>query len=48
MVIEVMSLEMIEESRDVSDAAKKATLKETAWQKISTCIIRRKAIKMLT
>ncbi len=48
MVIEVMSLEMIEESRDVSDAAKKATLKETAWQKIFTCTMKRKLMKMLT
>ncbi len=28
---EVMPPEMIEESKDVSDVAKRATLKETAW-----------------
>ncbi len=47
MVIEAMSLEMTEESRDVSDTAKRITLKETAWQKISTCTMKRKLMKIL-
>jgi len=42
---EVISLETIEESKDISDAAKKATLKETAWQRIFICTIRRKQMK---
>ena len=39
---EVMSLEMIEESKGVLDAAKRDTSKEIAWQKISICIKRKK------
>ncbi len=42
MVIEVMSSEMTEENRSVSDVNKRVTLKRTAWQKMSTCTRRRK------
>ena len=48
MEIEVTLPEMIKESRDVSDAAKRAISKETAWQKTFICTMRRKMMKMLT
>ncbi len=48
MVIEVMLSEMIGENKDVLDAAKRATLKEIAWQKIFTYIMKKKQMKMLT
>jgi len=33
---------MIGENKDVSDVIKRAILKETAWQKTSICIMRKK------
>jgi len=48
MEIEVMQAETIEGNRDVSDAAKRAISKETAWQKTFICTMRRKMMKMLT
>ncbi len=47
-VKEVMLLEIIGENRDISDTAKRITLKKTVWQKIFICIMRRKQIKMST
>ena len=44
---EVMSLEMIEESKGVLDAAKRDTSKEIAWQKMSIYTERRKQKKTL-
>ena len=40
--IEAMLSEMIKESKDALDVVKRATLKETIWQKMFTCTIRRK------
>ena len=42
MVAEVMPPEMIEGNKDVSDADKRDTSKETAWQKMFTCIEKKK------
>ena len=42
MVIEVMPPETIERNKDVSDADKRGTSKETAWQKTSICTERKK------
>jgi len=41
-----MLLEIIEENKDASDAAKRAISKETVWQKMSIYIIRKKQKKM--
>jgi len=43
---EVILSEMIKESRDASDMAKKAILREIVWQKMSTCTMKRKLMKM--
>ncbi len=48
MEIGVMLLEMIEVNKDASDAVKRDISKETAWQKMFTCITRRRVMKMLT
>ena len=48
MATEVMPLGMTEENKDVSDVDKRGTLKETAWQKTSTCTRRKQQKKMLT
>ncbi len=37
-----MLSEMIEENKDVSDAAKKAILNEIAWQKMFICTIKKR------
>jgi len=42
MEIEVTSSEMIKENRGVLDVTKRVTSKETVWQKMSTCTIRKK------
>ncbi len=42
MVAEVMSPEMTEGNKDVSDVDKRGTSKGTAWQKIFTCTERKK------
>ncbi len=42
MKIEVMQAEMIEENRDVLDVTKRAISKETVWQKMFTCTIKKK------
>ncbi len=47
MVTEVILPEMIKVNKDALDVAKRDISKETVWQKISTCIMRRRAIKML-
>ncbi len=46
IVIEIMLPKMTEENKDVLDVTKKAISKETIWQKMFTCIMRRKQIKM--
>ena len=45
--IEAMLSEMIKESKDALDVVKRATLKETIWQKIFICITKKKQMKML-
>ena len=42
MATEVMSLETIGKNKDISDAAKRGILKESAWQKTSICTKRKK------
>ena len=37
-----MLLKMIEKSRDVLDVTKRAISKETVWQKMFTCTIKKK------
>ena len=44
--IEVMSLGMIEGSKDASDVDKRGTSKETAWQRTFICTKRKKQKKM--
>ncbi len=44
---EAMLLGIIEESKSALDVAKKVTLKETAWQKMFICIMKRKQMKIL-
>jgi len=44
---EVMLLKMTEESKDISDVDRRATLKGTVWQKMCIYIMRRKWMKML-
>ena len=46
MVIEVISPKIIKVNKGASDVAKRDTSKETAWQKISICITRKKRMKM--
>ncbi len=42
MITEVMPSEMIEGSRDALDVVKRVISKETAWQKMFTCIMRKR------
>ena len=48
MKIEVMSPEMIEENKGISDVNKRCTSKEIAWQKTSICTKRKGWKKILT
>ena len=45
---EAMPPEMTEESRSILDMAKRATLREIAWQKMFIYTMKRKLMKMLT
>ena len=47
MVTGAMLSEIIEGNKDVSDADKRGISKETAWQKMSICIKKKKWKKML-
>ncbi len=42
-----MPLEMIEGNKSALGVVKRDTLRETVWQKMSTCIKKRKQKKML-
>jgi len=48
MIIEVISPEMIEVNKGISDTAKRDISKETVWQKTSICTMRKRIMKMLT